>query len=202
RSGSAFNQRSSNAGSRGTRIRSMLVIAEVALSVMLLSGAGLLIHSFLRVQAVDPGFRPERVLTLRISSSGSRKANAAFYGELRERVNALSGVKACGIIEDVLQRRNPDFQIVIADRAAQPAEPISGDGVSPGYFDAIGARLIRGRPFSNWDAANSAKVAIINETMARHLWPGGDPIGKRFRDADAHPWYTIVGIVSDMRRQG
>jgi predicted permease len=205
RAGSAFNQRNSNAGSSGTRIRGVLVIVEVALSVILLSGAGLLIHSFLRVQAVDSGFRPERVLTMRVSSSGSRKANAAFYGEVLDRVHSLPGVRASGIIEDVLQRRNPDFQITIADRAAQPAEPISGDGVSPGYFDAIGVRLLKGRPFSSWDAASSAKVAIVNETMARHLWPAGDAIGQRFRDADAQPndpWYTIVGIVSDMRREG
>jgi predicted permease len=204
RAGSALGLRNSSAGS-GIRFRSVLVIGEVAMSVVLLSGAGLLIHSFLRVQAVDPGFRPEQVLTIRISSSASRSSTAGFYSELLERVNSLPGVTASGIIEDVLQRRNPDFQIMIADRPGQPAEPISGDAISPGYFEAMGVRLLRGRTFSRWDARAAPRVVIINETMAQHLWPGDDPVGKRFRDADAQPddpWWTIIGVVSDMRRQG
>jgi predicted permease len=202
--GSALGQRNANTGHSGAGIRGVLVILEVALSVILLSAAGLLIHSFLRVQSVDVGFRPEQVLTMRIASSRDGAANVAFYDELLELVHSLPDVRSVGMVEDVLQRRNPDFAITIANRVRQPTEPISGDAISAGYFDAMGVRLLRGRLFSKRDAAASEKVAIINNTMAQHLWPSDDPVGKQFRPADApttDPWTSVVGVVSDMRRQ-
>jgi putative ABC transport system permease protein len=171
---------------------------------MLLCGAGLLIRSFLRLQAVDSGFRPEKVLTMRIAASGSEDSYTTFYGQVLERVNALPSVKATGIIEDVMQRRNPDYVINLAGRAAQPSEPVSGDAISPGCFEALGVRLLKGRWFSDQDKGGPP-VAIINETMARHFWPGEEVVGKQFREADQkpnHPWYAVVGVVTDMRRQG
>jgi predicted permease len=203
--GSALKQRIPAAGSSGVRIRGVLVIIEIALSVILLSSAGILIHSFLRIQSIDSGFNHGQVLTMRISSSRSGEAVSAFYREILQRIDSLPGVRASGIVEDVLQRRNPDYEFMVAGRAAQPTEPISGDAASPGYFDALGVRLLRGRPFQDSDGPSSARVAIVNETMARHLWPGEDAIGRQLRAAGAmpnDPSYTIVGIVSDMRREG
>ena len=188
----------------GNRLRGSFVIIELALSAMLLCGAGLLIRSFLRVQAIDPGFRREHVLTMRVDAPGSAHQVAAFYQEVIARVAAVPGVEAAGVIEDVLQRRNPDYGITIEGRTTPPAEPLSADAITPGCFRALGVQIVKGRLFADRDRGG-IPVAVVNETMARHVWPGEDPIGKRFRDADAPPtdsWYTVIGVVTDMRRQG
>jgi putative ABC transport system permease protein len=108
------------------------------------------------------------------------------------------------MFEDVLQRRNPDYRIVVAGHDGESSEPVSGDAISPGCFETLGVHLLKGRLFTDRDRGGPA-VAIINETMARHLWPNEDPIGKQFREADRlpkHPWYSVVGVVADMHRQG
>src|SRR5262249_23397173 len=145
--GSALNRRSSSDSLASARLRNGLVIVEFSLSAMLLCGAGLLVRSFLRLQAVDTGFRPEKVLTMRIAASGNEDSYATFYGQVLERVNALPGVTTTGIIEDLMQRRNPDYVINLAGRTAQPSEPVSGDAISPGCFEAMGVRLLKGRWF-------------------------------------------------------
>jgi len=199
-----MNRRDSTEGRESMRTRSALVIVECALSSALLCGAGLLIHSFLRVRAVDPGFRPEHVLTMRLAASGDDAANVRFYDQVLERVGSLPGVDRVGVIEDALQRRNPDYQITVAGRVSPWSEPLSGDAISPKALEALGVRLLTGRWFSDRDRGGP-RVALINETMARHVWGSANPVGKHFREADARPgqpWDTIVGVVADMHRQG
>jgi predicted permease len=193
------------AGSR--RMRGGLVVAEFALAVILLCGAGLLIRSFLRVQAVDPGFRPDHVLTLRIALHSSREGDQIinYYQQVLERVGSFPGVQTVGLTEDMLQRRNPDLDITVEGRPPAPAIELSDDTISGGFFHAMGVRLLRGRFFTDQDRIGSLRVAIINETMARHFWPREDPIGKRFKAGgvgSGNPWLTIVGTVADIRRQG
>jgi predicted permease len=172
---------------------------------VLLCGAGLLIRSFLRAQAVDPGFQVERVLTMRVTAPDAAPAAVEFFKRVLDRSRAIPGVTRAGIVEDVLQRRNPDYKVAIEGEPLQPAEPLSGDAASPEYFEAVGVRLLKGRLFSDWDRADSMPVAIVNETMARHFWHGADAIGRRFRPADASPddpWLTVIGMIADMRREG
>jgi predicted permease len=190
-------------GGRGSRrLRDALIVAEFAVAVVLLCGAGLLVRSLLRIQAVDPGFRPQGALIARLSISKPRVQEQAFYQQALERVAALPGVKAVGLISDAFQRRNPDNPLSIEGRAIQAAEAIANDAVSPGYFQAAGTSLLHGRYFTQLE---SLPVAIVNETMARRFWPAEDPIGKHFKlagPASKRPWLTIVGVVGDMRREG
>jgi putative ABC transport system permease protein len=211
--------RSVSGGVGARRIRRALVVTEFALAIVLLVGAGLLVRSWWYVSNIDPGFRPERVLmmelstpttlhaaTLREAISNSAQRND-FYDRVLEQVQAVPGVESAGITGDLLIDNNRE-QVVTVER---------GDGtvserlqfvaveVSADFFKAMGTPLLRGRFFSIGDGPDAAPVAIINDAMARRSWPGGDPTGKRFklgpRDSDS-PWYMVVGVVADMRRQG
>jgi predicted permease len=186
-------------------LRDALIVAEFAVAVVLLCGAGLLVRSLLRIQAVDPGFRPQGALIARLCVSKPRAQSQVFYQQALEHVAALPGVKAAGLISDAFQRPNPDNPLSIEGRALQSGEAIANDSVSPGYFQAAGTSLLQGRYFTALDQAASPPVAIVNQTMARRFWPGEDPIGKRFKLAgpeSKRPWLTIVGVVGDMRREG
>lgn len=197
--------RSQSGGHGSRRLRDALIVAEFAVAVVLLCGAGLLVRSLLRIQAVDPGFRPEGALIARLSVLKPRAQERAFYRQALEHVAALPGVKAVGLISDAFQRRNPDNPLSIEGRALQTEAAIANDAVSPGYFQAAGTSLLRGRYFTELDGLGSLRVAIINDTMARRFWPGEDPIGKHFKLAgpeSKRPWLTIVGVVGDMRREG
>ena len=205
--------RSLSAGFAGQRARSLLVVAEFSLSVALLTGAGLLIRSLQRVQAVDPGFLTDHVLTMRIElppAKGGSQA-IAFYQGLIERIQGLLGVRAAGAIDDLFVTRNPDHVITIEGRGAtggEGGEQLIANDISPGYFRAIGVPLLRGRLFSDQDLEkerNSPLVVIINETMSRRFWPGEDPVGRRFKPGGPRseaPWRTVVGVAGDMHRQG
>ncbi len=196
------------AGIRSRRTRELLVIAELALAVVLLSAAGLLVRSFLAVRAVDPGFRPERVLTIKLLAPQLKAAapRDAFYREVIERIGGLPGVQSVGAISDFFIARNPDLTITVEGAsplaaAGRAKEQLIRDGVSPGFFQAVGVPLRKGRYLTDQDRQG---VAIINETMARRFWPGEDSIGKRFKFGDAQGpgrWVSVVGVVGDMRRQ-
>jgi len=193
------------------RARGALVVAEIALALVLLVGAGLLIRSFLRVQAVDLGFRPERALTMKLDLPGSRTRpqKVAFYQQAFERIAALPGVESVGAISHVFLETNPDIGITIEGHAstssAESALPLMDDVVSADYFNAMGIPLLRGRFFADHDILDAPRVAIINETMARRFFPGEDPLGRRFKYGDAQSTsqpLTIVGVVGDVRREG
>jgi predicted permease len=203
-----------SSGSRsGRRMREALVVAEIGLAVMLLSGAGLLMLSFQRVRGADRGFDSNNVLLLQFDlppTYNNRSKVATFYSDALQRIRALPGVEAAGAVSDFFIHRQPDYRISIEGRpAAEPgdvAPPLTEDQVLPGYFEAMRIPLVRGRLLQDPDLAEGAlPVVVINEEMARRFWPGEDPLGKRLKyglDPNANiPWKTVVGVVSDMRRR-
>jgi putative ABC transport system permease protein len=203
--------RSLTSGSGAGRTRNFLVIAEFALAVVLVSGAGLLIRSFLRVISVDLGFRPERVLVVQIDFPQS-KTDAqvtALYQQVIDRVAALPGVLSVGAISEFFIQNQPNNTITAEGERAPSVGQLVKHAVNQDFFRAIGAELLRGRYFTSEDFRETGRdgyrVAIVNESMAHRIWPDVDPIGKRFKDggpASTDPWLTVVGVVRDMRRQG
>ena len=191
-------------------VRMGLVVTEVALSVVLLAGAGLLLRSFMSLQSVNPGFRPESTLTFRVSLPKTRYDKAVvgqFYRRLVERLQQLPGVEYAGFTRDVpLSGTNPSLNFQIENRGELPTnqQPRARfRAPSAGYFPAIGLPLIKGRFFSDADNETAPPVAIISEALATRNFPGEDPIGKRMRTGFEPPrWCTIVGIVGNTRHLG
>jgi putative ABC transport system permease protein len=200
----------STSGEGSQRLRSALVVAEVALSVMLLAGAGLLIRSFLRLQEVDSGFRPDGVLTLRLSLPEQKyskpEQTRVFYKELLDRVRHLPGVDAAGAVTGLPLSHAGWSGTATVDTQAVPIKDTTPEvdqrPVTPGYFEAMGIQLVRGRYFDEHDTETSQPVAIIDETMAKTYWPNEDPLGKRIHSGghgSKSPWRTIVGVVDHVR---
>ena len=195
------------AGGVGTRLRRGLVVAESAVAIALLVGAGLLVHSWWRLQRVDAGFDAGRVLALSVTAPASPGLRSAFYDALIAQVAAVPGVARAGVSSELFVGSVAE-RVVIAEgveRSVPLRLPVRSDEVSAGFFDAIGTPVLRGRRFSSADGPESVPVAIVNATFARRVWPDADPVGRRFRLAPAGPdapWLTVVGVVGDMRRQG
>jgi predicted permease len=202
--------RSSSATAGLGRIRAFLVMAEFALTVVLLSGAGLLIRSFLAVEAVDPGFNPEHVLMARVTlPSGTQ--HRFFYEDALARIAAIPGVRAVGAISGLFEEgatyggaaASGDTQQMLDGRLRVWAnwKSIRGE-----YFQAMGITLLRGRFFNQQDNANAPLVAIIDESMARRYWPGENAVGKQFRGHDPRGRdddpLTVVGIVHNTHTRG
>ncbi|MGH9719997.1 MAG: ABC transporter permease [Bryobacteraceae bacterium] len=202
--------RSGTAGAGSQRVRGALVVAEVALSLTLLAGSGLLIRSFLRLQEVDTGFRSDGVLTMRVSLPGRRYAKPdqtrAFYRDLLDRVRKLPGVNAAGASTGLPLGGTGWSGTTTVDTQAVPLDVTTPEAdqrpVTAGYFEAMGIPLVRGRYFDHRDTENSQPVAIIDETMAKTYWPNEDPSGKRIKQGGRQstaPWRTIVGVVRHVR---
>jgi predicted permease len=192
---------------RGTR--RVLVAAEFALAILLLAGAGLLLRSLWSVENVELGFRPERALTLQLSTPAMMATGqrANFYNAVLDQIGSLPGVENAGIIGDLFIGGNPEQVITIEGNGGSASERLRfrRDEVSEGFFKALGAPLLKGRFFSIQDGPDSPRVAIVNEAMARRLWPGRDPVGLRFKPGAANssgPWFTVVGVAGNLRRQG
>ena len=200
-------------GPTGRRLQQGLVVAEIALAVILLSGAGLLLRSFDRVRTANRGFDSNNVLLLQVDLPGtydSLPKMTAFYTEATRRIRALPGVMAVGAISDFFIHRQPDYHVALEGQPprteADPAPPLTEDQVVPGYFEAMRIPAIKGRLLRDSDLAQGAEqVIVINEEMARRFWPGQEPVGRRLKyrlDPGAkRPWKTVVGVVADMRRQ-
>jgi putative ABC transport system permease protein len=201
--------RASGAATGHNRMRSLLVVAEVALSLMLLVGAGLLIKSFLKLSKVETGFDATSVMTMRISLPQTKytepQRRAAFYQQLLERTRALPGVEAAGVISELpLSGQNNDTYFTIEGKP--PAAPGSEDRLanfrtaSPDYFRAMGIPLIRGRFFNDGDREGAPHAVIISETFARRFFPDEDALGKRLTIDLGEPWTgEIVGVVGNIR---
>jgi putative ABC transport system permease protein len=205
--------RSGLASQRGRRLRSGLVVGQLALAVVLLVGAGLFLRSFLRLTAVDPGFRAERVLSFRVDLPGtlygSKSRVTAYYDQVIERLDALPGVQSVG----VASRRPPVGRLASrfrVDRREQPErEPSIGIvSISPAYFETMGIDVVKGRGFTLADRMGSAPVVILNEAAAREFFPGEDPVGRRLVNFSYNPIediasaFTIVGVIRDYRNGG
>jgi putative ABC transport system permease protein len=199
-------------GRKPRRLRSALIIGETALSVLLVAGAGLLLRSFTRILAVDPGFRPDGVLTLRVALPGALYSKPeqirGFYSDLLTRVRSLPGVRAAGAISALPVSGLGGSGTTTIDTDSVPMEDRSPEAdqrvVTPGYFEAMGITLLRGRTFDDHDTAGATPVAIIDETMASTFWPGQDPIGRRLHIGGAGnqvPWTTVVGVVRHVRNR-
>jgi predicted permease len=201
----ALKDASALGGYRRSRLRSTLVVAQVALSLVLLIAAGLVVRSLQHVQVMSPGFNPENVvsLTMVLSLQGYDEAKAKqFQQQIIERVSNLPGIKAAAITSRLpLSLANSDSYIFI--EGAPPARGAEApyalySSVTPGYFQTMEIPLIAGRVFTERDREGTTKIVIINETFARRFWPGQDAIGKRFRYSRADgPLVEVAGIVKD-----
>ncbi|HLK21037.1 MAG TPA: ABC transporter permease [Bryobacteraceae bacterium] len=194
-------------GSQG--LRSVLVTCEIALSLVLLIGAGLMIKSFVRLSSVDPGFHPESafVITTNLPESDPRGAKQLieYHDQVVDKLAALPGVTSAGAINwlpmgDAFVQG--DFY---TEAGARPAAHFTAakPSVTPGYFPAMGIRLLNGRLFDNRDTENSTPVAIVTQSLARRAWGDANPLGKRVTLED-HPqakdWLTVIGVVDDVKQ--
>ncbi len=189
-----------------SRLRDALVTGEVALAVMLLAGAALLVRSFERLRAVDPGFRPEGAVVLPLSHA--EKGAEEFHAEVARRVSAIPGVRAAGAVLNLpMSGSNTSGDISFEGRPSRPGEYIAETQfVSGDYFRAMGIPVRRGRYLTAQDTARSARVGVVNEAFARRFFPGDEALGKRFSygvaDSGTPTWVEIVGVVGDVRQYG
>ena len=200
--------RGSTAGRGQRRLRSALVVAEVGLAVALTLGAGLLMRSFLSVMAIDPGFRPDNLLTLQIAvpqSYQSPEHRRALYTTLFSRLEALPGVSSAGGTTRLpLGSTNVSTKVDVEGRNLPPSEwpEVEFRRALHNYFTAMGIPIVRGRAFNDTDGPDSRPVIVINQTMARQLFGKDDPVGRRLRMGAGSPWSTIVGVIGDVRHSG
>jgi len=203
--------RDSGSGSRGNRLRSLLVISEVAVSFILLIGAGLLINSFLHLRNLDPGYRADHLLTMKVALPETKypdkERRAPFYSELIRRVQTLPGVQSVAVASNLPLTYNGDSVPIGIEGRADPPPDQRPDVilrvVSPGYFSTMGIALVQGRDFTEQDKGESLRVVVISEKTARHFWPGEDPIGKRLKPGSTTsdgPWREVIGVVKDVRQ--
>jgi Acidobacterial duplicated orphan permease len=204
--GLSAGMREGGRGSSGNRrINSALVAAQFALSLILLIGTGLLLKSFQRLEAVNPGFNPEQALTMSAALPRGKydKPEQAmqFYSNSMERLRTAPGIQAVGFATDLPFAGNGNEDGFIIEGQEPPdgnlthTEQAVLQAFTPGVFQALGIPILRGRDFQETDTANSPMVAIIDEPLARHYWPDGDAIGKRIETTGDQQWMTIVGIV-------
>lgn len=217
-------------GSRGhNRFRSALVVVEVALALVLLSGAGLMIKSFLLLTQVNSGLQPENVLTVDFSLQSSRYSHtatrAASFQQILHRVQELPGVDSAAVVADIPLTHNEDgleFSIEGLPDPPNQRREARFNIAGPKYFRTLGIPLLEGRDFSERDAGGAPPVVLINEAMARRFWPNANPIGQRIStDAPAAPeplgehdhargadqanqgtWFSVIGIAGDVRQMG
>lgn len=201
--------RSVSGGAVTRRIRRALVVADFALAIVLLVGAGLLARSWWNVSSIDPGFQPQQVLMVDFSApiAFSPPAKHQLYEQVLEAVQGVPSVESAGLIGDFFVSNDRQRTVVVegSNGAVPEHMQFGSDEVSPDFFKAVGTPLLRGRNFSTGDGPDAPAVAIINDTMARRSWPGSDPLGKRFKIVTGDPlapWFTVIGVVADMRRQG
>ena len=207
--GEALNEAGrGSSGSRAARTGRALVVAEIALSLVLLTGAGLLVRSFLQLQRVEPGFVPQRAVTMQLLLPGSRYPGEAdqirFFRQVHDRMTASPGVQSAAVSTTLpMSGSNLGAGFTVDDHpVANPADrpTAAGFAISPDYFATMGIQLVRGRVFTARDDENGPPVAIINETMARRFWPNEDPVGRRLTSY-AGVSREIVGIVRDVKNR-
>jgi len=194
------------------RLRRGLIVVESALALMLLAGAGLMIRTVQELINLDPGFRPDHIVTTRMTLAGPQwtdERQEAFRADLVERLKALPGVRNAALTFALPidgSQWNSIFIVEgkpVPERAQLPAAAFTP--VSTGYFETVGMRLLEGRTFTSGDTAKSQTVVVINETLAKRLWPGEDPIGRHLKQGwpeDKTAWREVIGIVADVKFNG
>lgn len=200
--------RASTGGAKHLQLRNLLVIAEIALALLLLTSAGLLVRSFMVLQGVDPGFNPQGLVTTKISLAQTNypkpQQQTAFFQNVLERIRVLPGVKAASAVAAMpMSGSNMILAFTIQEHPPLKPEqqPSSGfNAVSADYFQTMGIPLIRGRRFTAFDREGSPKVAVISQTMAKRFFPGEDPIGKHLVVGydTKNNIHEIIGIVGDV----
>ena len=201
-------------GGRSTQgahgLRSSLIVAQVAVSFMLLIGAGLTVRTLYNLQQVDPGIRTDNILTMRLdinfSKYTTRESRMQFWERLDERLRALPQVTSVGGAGTFPLNDQGPFSGAVRLEGVQypdgaPRPTVNVRFVSPGYFETLGQPLIAGRHFRASDRGADNSVVIINKKMAQHYWPNQSPIGRRVSGNDGRTWSTIVGVVADARQQ-
>jgi putative ABC transport system permease protein len=205
--------RTTSGGVERLQLRSLLVVSEIALALVLLISAGLMIKSFSRLLAVDPGFNPENVLTMQVNLRGPKYDKpaqaAAFCQQALQRIRTLPGVTAAALGTDLpLTDSHSRGDITIEGQPLPAIDQFPHPDfhtISPDYFQAMGIPLMAGRYFTDSDTAQAPGVVLISESLARRFWPNGDAVGKRLlvgHPAPKNPWLTIVGVVSDTKQYG
>jgi putative ABC transport system permease protein len=202
--------RGTTGGRRRQMVRSVLVVVEVALALVLLVGGGLMLRSFARLMQVDPGFNPTHVLTVNVTLPGKKypqePQQAAFYKQLVDNLGTLPGVQAVSGANTLIIVS--DFVLGFSVQGRPPANPgemtvTNYYAVTPDYFKAMDIQLLRGRVFAEADNADAQRVALINETMAKRYFPDEDPIGKYISVTNGpETWRQIVGVVADVKQSG
>jgi len=206
--------RTLTAGVHRTRLRSFLVISEIAFALVLLMCAGLLIRTVGQLQRVDPGFDYAHALKMDLGlpslrySTGQKRID--FYRELTDRVQSIPGVAAAGVVTPLPVSRGFDStSIEVEHQPSQPGQEPMVDRyiITPGYLSALGIRLQRGRELTEQDAEKTPLVLLVSESLAARFWPNQDPIGKRIKlpwnpGRDDEPWRTVVGVVGDVKQTG
>ena len=205
--GSRGSMGSTGSGS-GKRTRSVLVAVEVALSLVLLIGAGLMIKSFIRLQQTHLGFNTDNLLALDLALSESRypeeHQQVSFFQKTLEQVGALPGIQSAAVTTGLpltVNLSGSDFRVE-GHPEPEPGQEmiINTRSVSPGYFSTLGISLLKGRDFSDRDNRDAPAVAIINQDLSRTYFPGEDPVGKRITFSDGESWMSIVGVIGDVKQ--
>ena len=207
-SGLREGTRTSSGSAGNTTIRNLLVVGQVALTVILLSGAGLLIRTFAALKDVNPGFRPQGVLSLQLAISRNKYDGddkvAGFCQRILEQVQALAGVEAAGFCNRLPLEGFSGMSSVYFERANQEPgtlEATDETTTTPDYFRAVGIPVLRGRSFTEQDTTNAPLVVVVDERVARLAWPGESPLGKRVRSSPNAPWAEVVGVVGHIRHE-
>ena len=208
------NAQATTSGKR-QRLRAALVVAQVTVSFILLIGSGLMIRSIFTLQHVDPGFRADRLLTMRVDASFRFRNNPEQFNTLAERVQrrvrAIPGVESAALATGYPFRPNNVLNGPGSNSFQIEGKPVSKGELAPAvdvtavgsdYFETIRQPLVQGRTFTDHDDAKSEQVAVINQQMARHRWPAEDPIGKRVSFDEGKHWNKIIGVVADVREYG
>ena len=201
--------RGSGPSASRNRLRSVLVVSEIALTLVLLVCAGLLIRTVMRLRNVDTGFNAQNILAMNVGLPGIKypkpENQVAFYKEVTQRIASLPGVKATGTTSVLPLSDNFDGRgLVVEDHPKPRGEEITVDLyiASPGYLRAMDIPLLKGRAITEQDTMDSARIALINSTMSAQLWPNEDPLGKRIKfpgsEKNPQPWRTVVGVVKDV----
>jgi len=206
--------RHSGAASTRSPLRSVLVVSEVALALVLLICAGLLIKSVMRLRDVDPGFKPDHIVTMNVWLPSAKYPKApdwnSFFHRMIEQIEAMPGVEAAAVTSVLPVSDNFDRRMIEVE--GQPKGPgenpdIDNYMITPDYLRVMSISLRQGRALTAQDTENAPLAVLVSETMARKLWPGADPIGQRVRfynsdPAELRPWRTVVGVVRDVRQYG